>query len=881
MEARPASRDFLGLGQLQFSTAEAFLREGKNMSIRKRALGFAAILLVLGGRAFAQADGRPQTADDGRVESILGQMTLEEKVDLLGGVDDFYIRGIPRLGLPRLRMADGPMGVRNFGPATSMAAGIGLTATWNPALAERVGTEIGRDARAKGVHFLLGPGVNIYRAPMNGRNFEYFGEDPFLASRIAVGYIRGVQSQGVSATVKHFMGNNSEFDRHNVDSVIDERTLREIYLPVFEAAVKEAHVGAIMDSYNLTNGVHLTQNGYLNSDVAKKEWGFDGIIMSDWTSTYDGVAAANGGLDLEMPSGAFMNRANLLPAIQQGKVSVATVDDKVRRILRVATRFGWLIGEQTDLAVPRYNQRGREVALKAAREGLVLLKNHGDLLPLDRGKVKSVAIIGPNAYPAVPVGGGSARVQPFAAISFLEGFSNYLGVGVPVYYSSGIPTLSEMADATNFSTEAAHGEAGLRVEYFENAELQGTPRLTRTEAHVNVGRGARQLFPDRTGSDRWSGYYTPQKSGSHAIFVESTGEAGGFYRLYVDNQLVFDNWTLTTAIMNSTSLQLEAKPHKVVLEHHGRPDWLGTRLRLGIVPADSVVRPEAKALAAKADAVIVAAGFDPETESEGADRTFYLPPGQNELIREMVAANPNTVVVITAGGGVDMMPWLDRVPAVIQAWYPGQEGGTALAEIVFGDVNPSGRLPVTFERRWEDNPAHDSYYPEPGTKRVVYKEGVFSGYRGFDQAGTAPLFPFGYGLSYTTFAYRNLSVRKAAAKEPTSSWQVEVQFDVTNTGKREGADVPQVYVGSQGSPVPRPAKELKGFAKVNLRPGETKRVTVLLDPRAFSFYDVKARQWRADPGQYQVFVGRSEAAIELQGTFTLNGSAAVSSRSMP
>src|SRR6202165_1802154 len=287
--------------------------------------------------AFAQAPTRTITPDTAtvqrRVESLLSQMTLEEKIDMIGGVDGFFIRGIPRLGLPRLKMADGPMGVRNFGPRTALAAGIGLAATWNAALAERVGTEIGRDARAKGVHFLLGPGVNIYRAPMNGRNFEYFGEDPFLASRIAVGYIKGVQGQGVSATVKHFIGNNSEFDRHNTDAIIDERTLREVYLPVFEAAVKEALVGAIMDSYNLTNGEHMSQNKYLLTDVVRKEWGFDGIMMSDWGATYDGVEAANGGQDLEMPSGAFMNRKILLPAIEQGKVSIATVDDKVRHIL--------------------------------------------------------------------------------------------------------------------------------------------------------------------------------------------------------------------------------------------------------------------------------------------------------------------------------------------------------------------------------------------------------------------------------------------------------------------------------------------------------------------------------------------------------------------
>jgi beta-glucosidase len=834
----------------------------------KIAFLYAALLLLVMGLASAQSASSPPADVAQRVESILSRMTLEEKVDLLGGVDGFYIRGVPRLGVPRFRMADGPLGVRNFGPATTMAAGIALAATWNPDLAEHVGKEIGRDARAKGVHFLLGPGVNIYRAPMNGRNFEYLGEDPYLASRIAVGYINGVQSEGVSATIKHFMGNNSEFDRHNVDSVIDERTMREIYLPVFESAVKEAHVGAIMDSYNLTNGAHLTQNANLNQDLVKKEWGFTGIIMSDWSATYDGVAAANAGLDLEMPSGAFMNRANLLPAIEQGKVSVATLDDKVRRILTTAARFGWLDREQMDLSVPRYNQPGRQVALQTAQESMVLLKNEGKLLPLNKAGTKSVAVIGPDAYPAVPDGGGSARVQPFAAVSFLEGLSNYLGTAVPVYYSRGIPTLSEMAEATNFSTSATNGQPGLQAEYFENAELRGTPVLTRIEQHIDIGRAGGRLFPEHTLSDRWTGYFLPQRTGSCELFVESTGEDGGFYRLYLDDKLLFDNWAITTAIMNSATLQLEPTPHKIVLEHHGRSGWLGTRLRLGIVPDESVVDPEAKLLAAKADVVIVAAGFDPETESEGADRTFHLAPGQNELIQELVAANRNTVVVVTSGGGVDMQPWLDRVPTVIQAWYPGQEGGTALAEVVFGDVNPSGRLPVTFERRWEDNPAHDSYYPAPDTKRVVYREGIFLGYRGFDHNGTKPLFPFGYGLSYTTFAYRNLSVI-GPTTVTGSPGKVQVQFDLTNTGKREGAEVAQVYVGSKGAPVPRPAKELKGFAKINLRPGETRRITVTLDRRAFSYYDDATKQWRADPGQYDVLVGRSAATIELHGTFTL------------
>src|SRR5216683_2098473 len=355
-----------------------------------------------------------------RVESILSQMTLEEKIDLLGGVDGFFIRDIPRLNWPRLKMADGPVGVRNFGPATAMAGGIALAATWNLPLAERVGTEIGRDARSKGANFLLGPGVNIYRSPLNGRNFEYFGEDPFLASRFTVGYITGVQSQGVSATVKHFMANNSEFDRHNTDSIIDERAMREIYLPTFEAAVKDAHVAAIMDSYNLTNGQHMSQNDYLNNQVAKKEWGFSGLIMSDWDSTYDGVAAVNGGLDLEMPSGAHMNRATLLPAIKAGKASDATIDDHVRRILRRAVEYGWLDHDQTNLSIPRYNMEERAVALETARSSMVLLKNDGNLLPLDKAKIKTIAVVGPDAYPAQVVGGGSAGVRPFNSVSYLE-----------------------------------------------------------------------------------------------------------------------------------------------------------------------------------------------------------------------------------------------------------------------------------------------------------------------------------------------------------------------------------------------------------------------------------------------------------------------------
>jgi len=836
--------------------------------------------------AQSQSPSPPAAEVESRAEAVLEQMTTEEKIDLLGGVDGFFVRGVERLKVPRLKMADGPGGVRNYGPATAMPSGIALAAAWNPRLAERVGTEIGRDARAKGVHFLLGPGVNIYRAPMNGRNFEYFGEDPLLAARTAVGYIRGVQSQGVSATIKHYMANNSEFDRHKTDSVVDERAMREIYMPAFEAAVREARVGAIMNSYNLLNGEHASQNRHILSDVAKSEWGFDGVMMSDWFATYDGVAAANAGQDLEMPAGQHMNRKNLLPALEQGRLSAALLDDKVRRILRTAARFGWLDRDQTDFNVPRFNQQGRRVALEAAREGLVLLKNDGQLLPLDRARVKTVAVIGPGAYPAVPMGGGSGRVEPFAAVSIMEGLSNALGTSASVTYHRGLPTHGEMAEATAFVTAAAGGQPGLKAEYFDNPELKGAPVLTRTDARVNFRRAARGAigertvdFPPNTLAERWTGYYVPKDAGEHDIFVEATGEDGGSFRLYLDDKLVLDNWTTHPAMLNYATLALDARPHKIVLEHRGRSQWLGGRLGLGVVRRGAVVNAQARALAAQADAVVVAVGFDPETESEAADRTFRLPPGQDELIRAVSSVNKNTVVVVTSGGNVEMSAWADGVPALVEAWYPGQEGGTALAEILLGDVNPSGRLPVTFERRWEDNPAHASYYPADGTTRVVYSEGVFVGYRGYEKNGTRPHFPFGHGLSYTTFAYGNLSVGPAPGQATGAPGpRYAVSFDVKNTGTRAGADVAQVYVGGTHSKVARPPKELKGFEKVHLRPGESKRVTVVLDGRAFSYYDPEAKRWRADPGEFDVLVGRSSARIELRGKLALPAAEAAAVR---
>jgi len=824
---------------------------------------FLLLVLYLAPSLEAQAAPASQTDREKRLDSLLAKMSLEEKIEMIGGENTFYTHPLPKLGIPSLRMSDGPLGVHDYGPTTAYPAGIALAASWDVDLAKRVGAMMGQDARARGVNFILAPGMNIYRAPMNGRNFEYFGEDPFLASRMAVSVIEGIQGQGVIATAKHFVANNEEYGRLEVSSDVDERTLREIYLPAFEASVKEAKVGAVMDAYNPVNGIFMTQNNYLNNEILKGEWGFDGILMSDWGATHDGIAAANTGLDLEMPSPAYMSKDVLLAAIKEGKVSVATIDDKVRRILRKAIEFGFFDHPQTVSSIPLFSQEGRQVALEEAREGMVLLKNAGNILPLDRTKTNTIAVIGPDAYPAVIGGGGSSLTKPFNAVSFLEGISNYLGTAATVLYAVDAPVLEEVFQSSEFVATPG-GSSGLKAEFFNNENLEGAPTLVRTDPHIDFHWGDGSYAANQPVdhfSARWTGYFVPKKSGDYTFYTNSDDGV----RLYLDDERVIDDWQRHSETVNSYVRRLEAaKPYNIRLEYF---EMVGTAtIGFGITATELAVGRETKALAEKADAVILCVGFDPSTETEGADRAFQLPPGQDELIQQITSVNKNTIVVLTAGGNVDMSQWIDRVPGLIHAWYPGQEGGTALAQIVFGDYTPSGKLPASFERRWEDNATFNSYYPAKGEKRVRYSEGIFVGYRHFDRSTTKPLFPFGYGLSYTTFAYSNLSITPHAGslREP-----VMVSFDVTNTGSRSGAEIAELYVGDTHASVPRPVKELKGFARVTLGPRQTKHVTIRFDRRAFSFYDVNKKDWNAEPGEFLLLVGASSDDIRLKGSFTL------------
>lgn len=657
-----------------------------------------------------------------RAKSLVDQMTLQEKVEYIAGYrDGFYIRPVERLGIPEIRMADGPQGVRNNTKSTLFACGVAAAASWDQALAYEMGVALGQDSRARGVHILLGPGVNIYRSPLCGRNFEYMGEDPYLASMTAVNYIEGVQSQGVMATIKHFALNNQEYDRHHVSTNADERTMNEIYFPAFRAAVEEAKVGSVMTSYNLVNNVHASESGFLMRDNLREKWGFDGFVMSDWTSTYSTLGIVKGGLDLEMPRAFYFKYELIKPLIDSGVIRESEIDEKVQHILQTLIAFGFLDRPQLDKSISEDNKYSREVAYKMACESAVMLKNDG-VLPLKEGRKNRIVVMGPNAD-RIPCGGGSGKVDPLHSISLYAGLGQ-LGKNYPVQ-------LIEPADKLDYNTP-------------ENVEA-----------------------------------------------LES------------------------------------------------------------------------------ASSVVICAGFDTETEKENHDRTFTLPEGQDAMIKFAAAHNSNVIVVIYSGGGFDMTAWKDDVKAIIMGWYPGQEGGLALARMLAGEFSPSGRLPMSIEACWEDNPVHDSYYTKEKAENkrgftnryVTYNEGVFMGYRGYDRLGTKPLYPFGYGLTYGDFEYSDLSV-------VPSEDGVDVKFTLTNHGKMAAAEVAQVYVGELCPSVPRPVKELKGYARVQLGKGESKSVTVHLGKEAFAFYDVDIHDFRVNAGKFSIMVGASVGDIRLNTEVT-------------
>jgi len=833
-----------------------------------------ACALFIGGALISAQAPAPESAEiEARAHDMLSKLTLEQKIELIGGINDMFTHAEPSIGLPSFKMSDASVGVRTYGPTTAYAGGVALAASWDRQFARELGESLGKDARARSVNFLLGPGVNIARSPVAGRNFEYLSEDPYLNSALVVPYIEGVQSQGVVATVKHYALNNEEYSRHDTDVEADERTMREIYLPAFEAAVTQGHVDAVMDSYNLINGQHATQNEFLNLKVLKGEWKFNGILMSDWDATYDGVAAANNGLDLEMPSARFMSAKNLLPAIKSGAVKESTIDDKILRILRTELRYGFTDRPQFDPSNSTYSIADRHVALRGALESITLLKNDGKLLPLDAKKIKTIAIIGPDAWPAVPGGGGSSQATAFAPVSIVNGVADLVGPDVRVLYTRGLPEMMDVFGQTKWS-------GPVKVETFPSKDFSGTPQTAAQPTiadYRNDWWGPADKGPRTV---RYTASYKADSAGKYVLLADAAG--GDKYTITVDGRQVLEQTQAEGQVALTASLDLSAgQTVSVVVEY--RPAFAGTRLGVGLMSEAAMITPEVKQFASIADVAIVSVGFNPDSEGEGADRTFRLPFGQDALLDAVAAANPRTVVALTSGGGVDTSRWLDKVPVLLHNFYPGQEGGTAIASVLFGKHNPEGKLPMTFDKRWEDNPSYAYYYPIKGADTVLkvpesdrpptnitighvkYGDKLMVGYRYWTTAGKQPLFPFGFGLSYATFSFANLQVPATAQSGST----VPVSFDVTNSGSVEGAEVAQVYVSDPSAKAQRPERELKGFEKVRLKPGETKHVTVNLDRRAFSYWDENQHKWTIDPGKFVIRVGDSSESTQLSGELTL------------
>jgi beta-glucosidase len=837
-----------------------------------------SILLGSALTAFAQAPAPDSPALEAKAHALVAKLTLEQKIELLGGIDHMFTHAVPAIDLPRLKMSDASLGIRTWGPTTAYAGGVALAATWDPSFARKLGESLGRDARARGVNFLLGPGVNIARSPLNGRNFEYFSEDPFLNAALVVPYIEGVQSQGVVATVKHFALNNQEFNRHNASSDADERTMREIYFPAFEAAVIQGHVDAVMDSYNLVNGVHATQNEFLNLKVLKGEWGFQGILMSDWNSVYDGVAAANNGLDLEMPGPRFMNAKTLLAAVKAGTVKESTIDDKVLRLLRTALRYGFLDRPQFDPSNSTYSVADRAVALEGALESITLLKNEGHALPLDPVKVKTIAVIGPNAWPAVTGGGGSSEAQAFEPVSILAGIANLAGPSVSVLYDRGLPEMMEFFWQTRW-------EGGIQMATYPSKDFSGAPETANPRSIANFKpewEGPEDKTPR---SIRYTTSFKAAKAGKYLILSVAAGSDS--YKVLVDGKQVLAHPRAEGQTPKYAAIDLNAgQTVSVVAEY--LPGFAGNRFGLGMASESDLISDEAKKFAAAADVVVVAAGFTARTESEGQDRAFALPWGQDALIDTITKINPRTIVTLSGGVGTDTVRWLAQVPALLQIYYPGQEGGTAVAEVLFGQRNPEGKLPVTFDRSWDEDPSAAYYYPVKGADtalhvtendkppvdyvipHVKYGDKLMVGYRSWTTTGKHALFPFGFGLSYTTFSFANLQAPSTAAAGSTVPLVVSVSFDVTNTGSVAGAEVAQLYVSDPSAKASRPERELKGFEKVRLAPGETKHVTLNLDARAFSYWDEAAHKWTIDPGKFVLRVGDSSENTPLNADLTLN-----------
>lgn len=809
-------------------------------------------------------------------EELTAELTLEEQASLTAGGDVWRLAPIERLGIGRFKMSDGPSGVRGgqFGTRRSLSfpCGMAAGATWDLDLIRRYGEAVAAEARSKGVHLVLGPTVCIPRTPLGGRTFESFAEDPFLSARVTAAYVAAVQAGGVGCCVKHFACNDQEHERMTISAEVDERTLREVHLPSFEAAVTEAGAWAVMSAYNRLNGTYCGEHPELLGRILKDEWGFDGVVVSDWFGTHSTVDATTAGLDIEMPGPAQHLGPNLAEAVKHGEVDAEVVREHAIRIARLMERTGLLDGRVDDAEQEDDDPDRRALARELAAAGTVLLRNNGGLLPLVSGTdgVRRIAVIGPNARTMQTGGGGSSVVVPFRHPDLVEELRDRLP-GVEIVYEEGC-RLTKEGSLPVLDVRLLDG--GFHTQYWPNTTYDGEPAATET-----IGRAEYIALGDPTPgvaidnySLRSTARFRPDADGTWTLGLTSIGPS----RLLLDGTAVIDNTrpqrgksffglgstTVTAAVDLSAG-----SDHELVVELSSSPAPINAFRVDADRPAVADARERAVAAARDADAVVLVVGSNPHWETEGADRAgLALVGDQADLARDVVGANPRTVVVVNAGAPVDLAP-ADGADALMMLWYPGEEGSVALADMLAGVAEPSGRLPITFPRHIADVAAHRDPSWYPGTDgKVTYGEGVFVGYRHFDANDVEPAFAFGHGLGYSSFELGAVTIDGDGTDRTATT-------TVTNTGSRRGAEVVQVYVAPAQVTLPagvdRPAKELKGFAKVTLDPGDSAEVRVALDRRSFARWDADAHRWVVDPGEYDVLVGVSSRDIRQQARITV------------
>ncbi|KAF4876473.1 putative beta-glucosidase K [Colletotrichum siamense] len=819
------------------------------------------------------------------IEHVLENASLAEKISLLAGSDFWHSTPLPQYDVPAVKCTDGPNGVRgsrffNPVPALCIPCGSGLGATWNPELIEQAGKLLSKECEAKGAHVWLGPTVNIIRSPLNGRGFESFSEDPHLSGILAGSIIKGVQSRGTLAALKHFVANDQETEKMSVDVCISDRALREIYLMPFQIALRDSNPRVVMSSYNKVQGLHVSESPKILQDILRKEWKFDGLIMSDWYGTYSCEAALNAGVDIEMPGPSRYREKEALAAVFSGKVAQHTIDERARKVLEFANdaALARVAKEETTRDVPE----DRNLNRRLAGESIVLLKNEDNILPLTAEQCDEVAVIGPNAEIPAACGGGSASLRPYYTSSVLQGIRGSLPPNAKVHHEPGVYGHILLPP---FTAEHVFNDAGLPGVTIEMFNEPHNMASRKPFDHVTIPDTTYQLMdyrhPDKAETFFMSmrAHFTPEHTGPYEFGLASYGESN----LYINDELVIDNSTEQTpggmffgkgsaekrAIYKMTAgeryvLRVEAGSASTSKVTGGSLLAIpGGACRLGgcrKIDRKEGIRRAVK-LAKRCKYTVVIAGLNADLEKEGKDRkNMDLPPHVDKLIFAVLKAQPDAIIVTQAGNPIQM-PWRHSTKAMLHSWYGGNEAGNAVADVLFGRINPSGKLPMTFPDRLEDNPAFLSFGSDNG--KVHYSEGVFVGYRWYETRRITPAFPFGHGLSYTTFDISGIQVSPS-----------HVQFSIQNTGKRAGAEVIQMYIRyvavSQDSKFARPRQELKGFKKIYLEPGERKLATIPIDKYSTAVWDEKRNSWCCEKGDYLVYV--VSATEGLMGSFKIEKS---------